>query len=185
MQEVCGLSQTLKAETYIHPSVAHYRYHINFQIRWISFGSLELSNNKFFVTSKELSFAGTLLQTPQKLQTIERWRLECSTEKKDGKRARHIFQRFYFHVRVSKGRHIQQVYWKTHLFTSSIFPQLLHWSACSEFLMKLACQIAFIFIASKVIFSKNVTQARPCNNSGETEDVAFFVLPCPNLNTVG
>ena len=115
MQEVCGLSQTLKAETYIHPSVAHYRYHINFQIRWISFGSLELSNNKFFVTSKELSFAGTLLQTPQKLQTIERWRLECSTEKKMGNEPDIFFNAFIFMLEWAK-EEIFRRYTEKHTF---------------------------------------------------------------------
>ena len=48
-------------------------------------------------------------------------------------------------------------------------------------LSKLARQITFIFIESKVIFRKNATGARPranpCNNSGETEEVAFYCFP--------
>ena len=57
------------------------------------------------------------------------------------------------------------------LNTSSFSPELFHRLAFLHFLRKLACQVAFIIIASKVIFRKNATRARPqanpCNNSGE------------------
>ena len=62
--------------------------------------------------------------------------------------------------------------------TSSVSSELLHWLACSQFLSKLACQITFIFIESKVIICQNATGARSranlCNNSGETEEVHVF-----------
>ena len=64
---------------------------------------------------------------------------------------------------------------KMRIFTSSVSPELLHWSACSQLWRKLARQIAFIIIESKAIIRKNARGARAranlCNNSGETEVV--------------
>ena len=62
--------------------------------------------------------------------------------------------------------------------TSSVSPELLHWSACSQLWRKLARQIAFIIIESKAIIRKNARGARAranlCNNFGETEEVHNF-----------
>ena len=62
--------------------------------------------------------------------------------------------------------------------TSSVSPEMLHWSACSQLWRKLARQIAFIIIESKAIIRKNARGARAranlCNNFGETEEVHNF-----------
>ena len=64
--------------------------------------------------------------------------------------------------------------------TSSISPEFLHDLACSGLLRNLACQVAFIFIASKVIFRKIAMGAMPRPDmfikSGETEEVIITVL---------
>ena len=86
---------------------------------------------------------------------------------------------FPFYIKHWKYKELIQPYHSPNsFFTSSVSPELLHWSACSRLLRKLARQIAFIFIESKAIFRKNATWARVranlCNNSGETEEVNCF-----------